>query len=749
MGILQTLKQIHTSDKSSITVLYTLSEKSIIAAFAFIILTIVFLFSALSYKVIIWGLLLTAILLYRLNEALIFKKNTQRYSTEMWHRRFMGLSFLTATIVSLLGVIGTQYVDAFHQLFIITILVGFSSGATTSLSSDLRIAIGYITIILIPLSVTVLYSELSMKNVIVFLLFLYFITQLTIIIKSYKQNLEIIQLKENQMNMQELFKEAPVAIFSYDKELQIVDHNRQFDILFNRTNDVSKGLDLRLISNEDIIFTLEKAINGSPQVYKGPYHSFKDQDFWLEVKSFPFHAENNEVEGIVIIDDKTKEHLALEELAYMAKHDELTGLLNRRGFKSFMEALVNDQKHKQWYSLLFYLDLDEFKGINDSLGHSIGDQVLKNVAERLTNSVTLNSKVFRLGGDEFVIVFPYVSEDSIHAKEEAKIYAKRVRESFANIFIIDELSLHMKASIGIILIEPKDENIEEIIRHADLTMYQAKKAHKHLSYYNKEFDKKQKELFVLQNELGTALAHNQFEILFQPIVRIKDDSLVSVETLIRWNHPIKGVLMPTDFIPLAIKAGLLYDITWWIVENICRKISQWKREERWSLEYISINVNAQQLIEEDFAVLFLQKLEKYHIRSDSIIIEITERSLIDNFENAQGVINTLQDHGIKCAIDDFGIGYSSLSYLKRLSFHTLKIDREFVKDIESSPKDRLLLSKIIEIGREFQYQIVVEGVENENQIALLFGLDEQLYYQGYHFSMPMSIEAFENTYLQK
>jgi EAL domain-containing protein (putative c-di-GMP-specific phosphodiesterase class I) len=297
------------------------------------------------------------------------------------------------------------------------------------------------------------------------------------------------------------------------------------------------------------------------------------------------------------------------------------------------------------------------------------------------------------------------------------------------------------------MIEPKYQNIEEIIRHADITMYHAKNSNGNISYYNVELDKKQKELFGLQHDLAYAVDKNQFDLFYQPIVTIKDEKLYSAEALIRWNHPEKGLLTPDAFIPLAIKAGLLSKITWWVLDEVCQHIAEWKKFGLWSLEYVSINVNAQQLIENNFADEFLKKLELYGLETKDIVVEITERSLIDNFDSTQNVINSLREHGVRCAIDDFGVGYSSLSYLKKLSFHTLKIDREFIKDIESNPKELLLVSTILDIGRQFNYNIVIEGVEDKKQKDLLLGLDEGLSYQGYYFSKALHADEFREKFL--
>ncbi|MBT8347854.1 MAG: bifunctional diguanylate cyclase/phosphodiesterase, partial [Sulfurovum sp.] len=485
-----------------------------------------------------------------------------------------------------------------------------------------------------------------------------------------------------------------------------------------------------------------------PQSYNGSYMSINGKHFWIEAKAFSFSdSSNNILGGVGMIEDKTKEHVALTELEYMVQHDMLTGLLNRRGFKHYIESLVKDEKHETSFSILFYLDLNQFKSINDSLGHEVGDDVLIAVSKRLLKILDKSCMVSRLGGDEFVIIVPFVSEDINEANKSAHVFSEVIQDIFLEPFIIKDMHLHIKSSIGIVIMEAAYTNTEEIIRHADLSMYQAKMANDHVSYYDSSLAQQQKDLFHLQHELAYAIEKSQLDLFYQPIVMIKDDTLYSAEALIRWEHPTKGVLSPEDFIPLAIKAGLISKITWWVVDRVCQDISQWKKENKWKLQYVAINVNAQQLVEIDFPEKFLRILKRYGLETKDIMIEITERSLIDNFDNTQDIINELRIHGLKCAIDDFGIGYSSLSYLKKLSFNTLKIDRAFIKDIKSNPKELHLVSTILDIGRHFNYNIVIEGIEDASQKEVLLELDDKLRYQGYHFSKPLHAEEFRQRFL--
>jgi diguanylate cyclase (GGDEF)-like protein len=409
---------------------------------------------------------------------------------------------------------------------------------------------------------------------------------------------------------------------------------------------------------------------------------------------------------------------------------------------------MKEEKHQRFYSLLVYLDLNKFKHINDSLGHKAGDKLLISIANRLKIFVKDSCLVSRFGGDEFIVVSPFVASTLEEAKKESTSCIARIKKTFIDSFPIDDMELSINTSLGIVVIEPKSNNIDEIIRFADIAMYQAKRDEQgHVSYYDNVLDKERKKIFTIQHDLVGATDKNELKIYLQPLVTMTDDKIVAAESLLRWEHPTLGFLSPLEFIPIAIETGVISEITWWLIEEICKYIHVHKENNSWNLNYISINVNAKQLLLNHFVDELTAIIAKYNLSSSDLLIEITERSIIDNFKYTQDVINSLRNEGIKCAIDDFGIGYSSLSYLKKLSFDTLKIDMAFIKDIESRPDDITLVKTIMKIGKQFNYHIVVEGIEEEKQKELLLQIDKDLVYQGFLFSKPIPQLEFSEKYL--
>jgi diguanylate cyclase (GGDEF)-like protein len=742
--------------------LYYLSQKSLVALALFTLIVTYYLYPALKENILIWGAGVITMAIVRLGSVYYFKTRPEAYSIVKWDNIFIIFNLITAILISLLGVLFIPQVEDMEKLFIIAALVGLSSGATSSLFPNIRIMVLYTSIIIIPLIITIFMIRQETYFLLGIMVVLYYATQLVIAYNIHKQNIELnrhqqeaietqAELYKNRETLEYFYTQAPIPIYSFDLNMQLIQCNEAFLNLFQIKRDDIIGLDLNLLPDKTPLKIMKGALKGNVETYLGPYLSMRGLEYWIEAKSFPIHDHKNRIiGGVVLLEDKTNEHKALEKLKYLASHDALTQLSNRRGFKEYMTTLVQDPTHNTHYSLLFYLDLNRFKYINDSLGHTFGDRLLKEVALRLKGMVDESSNLTRLGGDEFVIVFPFVSDDEKGIKSFAESFARKIHQSFEEPFILEGVRLYMKTSIGIVIIEPGFDNIEEIVRHADISMYQAKKhGLDHISFYNNALDTERRETFTLQQDLIYALENDGFEIYLQPIVNIDDNSVNAAEALIRWEHPKRGMLLPVSFIPLAIELGVITEIGWWVLEKVCQTIRTWKDEGIWNLNYISININAKQLIKADFIERFFGQLEAYEIDTKDIKIEITETSLIDNFELTQQVIQELQRRGIKCVIDDFGTGYSSLSYLKKLSFSVLKIDREFIFDLENNDENETLIRTIVEIAKQFKYNIVVEGIEKEEQREIIKKIDDHVSYQGFLISEAVPLDIFKEKFIEE
>jgi len=741
--------------------LYDYTKTSLTTLLLLSLIFVVFLIGKVpSILLFIWSVLSISVTASRIYDAKRFLEGRSPLTIEDEYRRFTYKAYLTAFLWGAMGLVVFSYIeDSELRMMVFIFILGIGGGATTSISSDPKLTKIYLFMLMAPIVGYFIYLGDKDHFIMAFLISAYYALLLNVsrrIGETLLNNIEqqeryrVTQEKlyDKQDELDSLFKNAPVGVFYYNNDMRIVDFNDAFLKLYGSDPDILRGLDLYKLPDQRPVKMMEDALTKGPQIYRGPYNPINGGSVWTEAKASPvINSKGETIGGVVIIENKTEEKEALDELYFMARHDALTSLSNRRYFTEFMHSMVSKEEHQDHYSVLFYLDLNQFKNINDTLGHSVGDQLLIEVAGRLRNLVGDEYNLSRLGGDEFVIIMPYVATTEEEAKEWADRCSQNLKKVFHSAFLIEDMHLYIKSSIGIVIIEPGVENIDEIIRHADISMYSAKhKGKDTIAYYNAKLDEERRELFRLQHDLQHAIENEQLTLYYQPIVSIKDDQLIAAEALLRWPHDKHGIVLPGQFIPLAIESGLIDDIGWLVIELVCRQIAEWKEDAFHPLDYISINVNAVQLQRTNFIKRFFAILDKYGVVSREIKLEITENSLIENFEQTIEIIGELKRRGIRCAIDDFGTGYSSLSYLKKFSFSVLKIDREFIKDILERPDDIVLVKSIILIGKQLGYHIVVEGIETEAQKKLLMEIDEDLRYQGFLFSRPLSASDFKDRF---
>ena len=753
------LRHHRVVSEDTLTNVYSFARKSLISL---ILLETIFLYLLIPYvgnAAYLWYGIILVFTLWRLHDAYDFKSNPKRYTRERWHKRFVIRAWLTALMYAILILFITPQLSDYYQLLVFVIILGMSSAEANTLSYDYRTAIGFLLILYIPLFMTMLLITKVETIILAFLLLIYFFAQANIILHSYRQKksldskeekiseMETI-LHENQELLHSFFEEAPIGIFSCDTNATIVNCNEELSKLFQRPQEEIIGQTAYKVFKNSTSGDLQRVIRGKPLVSKDSHFLANGEELLVEIKYFPFTDSNDQGIGFIgLVDDKTQEYKAQEQLSILAAQDSLTALLNRRGFEGYMQSIRNDLRYSTYYSLLYYLDLNDFKNINDSLGHSTGDIVLIDISRRLSKALTFSCEICRLGGDEFIVVIPFISTNLEVMKERMHHFAEKITNIFKEPLMINNSSHLISASVGMVIVEPNFKDVGELIRRADIAMYQAKGSGEVTSSYNAKLDKKQQEQFALQSDLHHALREKEFKLLLQPIVSMTDDTVIAAETLLRWQHPTKGLLSPDTFIPLLIKSGLLWETTWWILEQTCIQISTWKKQNRWSLEYVSININVLQLLEDNFAPRYLSMIEHHGINCSDITLEITEQTLVENFKNTKEVISTLQQHGVRFAIDDFGVGYSSLSYIQNLSLDAIKIDKSFVLNIENEVSDISLIKTIFHIAEQFNYTLVIEGIENEKQKEILFNLDNNLVYQGFYFSKPISKEEFSIKYL--
>ncbi|VEG90490.1 EAL domain-containing protein [Legionella spiritensis] len=461
----------------------------------------------------------------------------------------------------------------------------------------------------------------------------------------------------------------------------------------------------------------------------------------FECYSQPHYLNDNIIGRVWSFRDVTERANLEKKLEYQASHDMLTGLPNRVLLTDRIEHNIQYAvRHKQRFGILFF-DLDRFKLINDSLSHAIGDELLRMIAKRLLGLVRKEDTLARLGGDEFVMIVPELADSNSIVN-----VATRVLQSFRHPFRVAKREILITPSIGISVFPSDGKSVDKLLKNADLAMYQAKEqGGNQFQFYTRQLNEHADKQFKQEAELRRAIEKEEFILYYQPQLDIENHILLSVEALIRWKHPQKGLLLPLDFIPAAEESGLIIRIGEWVIREACRQLLTWKKKKL-PLVPIAVNVATQQLRQASFAGMLKDILEEYKIKPELIELEITENVVITNRDIIR-VINQLQEIGVKIVLDDFGTGNSSLNYLKQLHIDRLKIDQSFVQNISTSRSDEVIIEAIIAMARSFNFKVVAEGVETQKQMNFLKkqNCDEV---QGYLFSKPVTPDLIE-TYLEK
>jgi diguanylate cyclase (GGDEF)-like protein/PAS domain S-box-containing protein len=457
----------------------------------------------------------------------------------------------------------------------------------------------------------------------------------------------------------------------------------------------------------------------------------------IESSVAPIHNRHGAASGTVMVfrDVSAARAMALQ-IAHSAEHDFLTGLPNRMLLNDRVEqAIARAPRHTNKLALLF-LDLDGFKHINDSLGHPIGDKLLRSVGARLIDCVRASDTVSRQGGDEFVILLSEVE----HA-EDAAISATRMLQTVAKAHAIDNHELHITASIGVSIYPDDGPDAETLLKNADTAMYQAKESGRQTyKFFKTAMNVRAVERQFLEENLRRALHRDEFALHYQPKVNLSTGEVTGAEALIRWTHPARGAVPPVDFIPVAEDCGLIVPIGSWVLREACRQSRAWISAGLPAIT-MAVNISAMEFRSEDFLASLFAVLRETGMDPGLLELELTESVLMQRADETATILQTLRSSGVKVAVDDFGTGYSSLSYLRKFPVDTLKIDQSFVRHVGSAGDDATIVTAVIGMARNLNLRVVGEGVETlrECEFLLAHHCDEA---QGYYFSRPVPAAEF-------
>lgn len=438
---------------------------------------------------------------------------------------------------------------------------------------------------------------------------------------------------------------------------------------------------------------------------------------------------------------------AQDKIHDLAFFDPLTHLPNRRLILDrLQQALTTSARNPRKLAMLF-VDLDNFKVLNDAQGHNIGDLLLQEVSLRLTRSVRESDSVARLGGDEFAILLDGLSGTQEDAAAQAKLVAEKICAALGKTYLLSGRELHVFASIGITVFGTPHRNLDEILQQAEIAMYQAKAGGRNsIRFFSPALQAVVNARAKLEQDLRQAIKNKQFSLFYQP--QVNADGLIGAEALIRWNHTTRGLLLPGEFIALAEETGLILELGNWTLAAACAQLAEWSRQADMAAFSLAVNISARQFRQADFVDQVMLALAQSGANPACLKLELTESMLVENFEDIIAKMSELRSHGLSFSLDDFGTGYSSLSYLKRLPLDQLKIDRAFVRDILSDVSSGAIAQTIVSLSRAMGLSVIAEGVETKGQRDFLVSLGCSSF-QGYLYSRPLPLDEFEKQWMVK
>ena len=545
-------------------------------------------------------------------------------------------------------------------------------------------------------------------------------------------------LRDNETKLRELFAQAPLAIWTIDREGKILECNDKLPEYVGSTREKIIGLNLLTdVKDHSLIEPIRRAIAGEAVIFESPYiSSTGNRNSIYQFHFQPVTLDDEFAFVLAFAEDISARKVAEAYVEHMAHHDALTGLANRSLLNDRLkQAIANAQRSHHIQAVLF-IDLDHFKEVNDTVGHTAGDALLIEVAHRLRECVRESDTLARIGGDEFVILLT-----NITGINDCSRVAEKMIATVALPISVENHVFNITTSVGIAVWPNDGGDAEALMRNADVAMYHAKNSGRNnYQFFAQEMNAHALESMAMEAALRNALKRNEFLLHYQPQIDFASGRIIGAESLLRWQHPELGLVPPGRFIPIAEERGLIGKLGDWVLHAVCRQAVVWQKAGI-RLVPIAVNISALQFKEGALRDSVLSALDESGLAPEFLVLEITESVLMDDVDQAINVLRELGEMGIAIEIDDFGTGYSSLSYLKRLPIHRLKIDQSFVRDLTTDPDDAAIIGAIISMARNLKLEIIAEGVETAAQAAFLHAQGCQAM-QGFLFSRPQAADDF-------
>jgi diguanylate cyclase (GGDEF)-like protein/PAS domain S-box-containing protein len=746
-----------------VSILFRDKLKSFIIALAVAGILLFVLSDNISNKLVtIWSFLMLVSYSIRLFIGYQFSKHQFKFENpQQWINKFRVASLLCGLAWGSVGFYFFPTGQIPHQTFLALVLGGISAGALVnysvdSLSAKLFVgsALAFVApfylfensnlskIILLVTIVFVSYMALASKRLAIGL-----VGNVSLRLEAENQKVEIVKLSERQ-NLH--LENTPVGVIEWDENLTVATWNNACAEIFGYSADEISGAhisyffpDMKKMSTTNILKTIQEHNSNEGEFLEIAHKN--GHTIFCECLNTVLKNEQGELVGLAsMVQDKTEFIKTQEKIHQLAYYDTLTGLPNRGLLLDRLSQTLAISDRSNEHAMVAFFDLDHFKALNDIKGHAAGDFLLKTIATRIQGVIRKQDTIARLGGDEFVLVLANVGK----TKQKAQAYSAAIMEKISSAIRIpveyDGYQHQCSASIGVCIFKGSKINGDELLRRADMSMYLAKKQGRNrYQFYDESLQPKYEYQMQLKHDLTFAVANNEFQLYLQGQFN-NDSKSIGAEVLLRWKHPKFGMVMPADFIPLAEETGLIVPIGFWVMKQSCALLKKWEASPETRDLTLSVNVSAIQFNNPDFMTHVEVAILASGCDATKLCIELTESAVVNSIEDLNNKMSMLRAMGISLAIDDFGIGYSSLSVLKNLPLNELKIDKSFVQDMANGTVESSIVQTILQMGKNLNLRIVAEGVESDSQLAHLkqYGCST---FQGYFFERPCAVEVFEKA----
>lgn len=714
-----------------------------------------------TYSIGIWLLLNIIMFIYRFYHYSLFKKESEKNklkNADLWLDRYYTNVLVSGIIWGSSAFLLFPESDLSNQMILILFLfaIGFSSLGVLATKSDLLLT--YVLVMYGPILWRLFFIEgdiyLNIAYAVMGLVLLMVIVANyygKVISNSLNDRQHFTDMKASHDKLKErffsLFERAPVGIYYYDEALELQDVNSEFTAM-NKVENKENLMGISLyhaINNSRIIQAHKNVFKGETGNYRGPMKALlhNNDDIYVDLSTVPMLNSNGEVAGgITIVNDITTEVTARDTMVRNAYYDMLTDIPNRTLLMDTLNKVIEDKQTDDAYAALLFFDIDHFKKINTSFGHDIGDKVLKKVAKRIKTSIG-NSEMFaRMSGDKFVILLPAIGKEREDAEAFTSNYIADINESFTAPLKVAGKEYHLSFSIGAVLFTNSNATAFDLLKRSETAMYEAKKAGRGcMEFYEDSMSIQAKELLLLENDIHKAIKNDEFEMYYQPQLNVETNEIIGAEALIRWHHPKKGLIMPDEFIPLAEESGIIVKLEEWIFDRIMKDTKKMiTHMGHFNLDHIAINISTIHFMEPHFVEKLMLLVNKHEVEPGWFELEITESGIMRNIDDAVSKIKELKNFGFTFSIDDFGTGYSSLSHLKELPVDVIKIDQSFIRNMNED--DELIIEAVVSIGQKFNLEVLAEGVENNEILKYLKGINCNSY-QGHYAHTAIALRQFE------